>query len=119
MSPTVLVARLLLIGTSVSIAVLSLLPPEQLPTGVSVSDKLVHAAGYGLLGALASASGFRPWAAFLTVLGFGLLLELAQLISGYRAFEWGDLLADAVGAALGIALVTGVHRLLARTGDPG
>lgn len=116
---SLLVARLLLIGAALGIAVLSLLPPEQLPADVSVSDKLIHAAGYGLLGALAVLSGFRPSVTFVSVLGFGLLLEVAQLASGYRAFEWGDLLADGVGAGLGVALVAGVRRPGTRTDESG
>jgi VanZ family protein len=42
--------------------------------------------------------------------GIGLLLEIAQRISGYRSFEWGDLVADAAGALLGALAMSLVAR---------
>ena len=61
----------------------------------------MHALGYAILGALAVASGLRWPSAVLLAVGIGLLLEIAQRISGYRSFEWGDLAADAVGCPAG------------------
>ena len=111
-----LVSRALLAVAVVSIAILSLLPPDRLPGEVAVSDKLLHALAYGVLAVLAVSSGLGPAAAFIAVVIFGLLLEVAQLLSGYRAFEWRDLLADALGATLGIALVVVLRRVRARSG---
>ncbi len=101
----VLAARIAFAGCLAGIAWASLLPPEQLPSDPRVSDKVLHAAGYALLGALAVASGLRWWAAVAVVVGIGLALELAQLLTGYRSFEWTDLAADAVGAALGASVM--------------
>lgn len=100
----VLLARGLLIAGLAVVAWASLVRPGSLPGEVAlVSDKLLHAVGYAVLGALAIAAGLRPIVSVALLVAFGLLLEIAQLVSGYRAFEWTDLLADAVGAVIGVA----------------
>jgi VanZ family protein len=79
-------------------------PPKV--SGLLGWDKLQHAGAYGLLAFLSArflvqARGridgtWSRTAAF--TIGFGILLELLQMISGTgRAGEWGDLLADALG----------------------
>lgn len=94
----------------VVIAWASLLPPEQIPSGPAVSDKVMHAFGYALLGALAVASGLRWLPAVVLVVGVGFVLEVAQRMTGYRSFEWADLVADAAGALAGALLMTLVIR---------
>lgn len=100
----VLAARVGFACCLVGIAWVSLLPPDQVPSGPAVSDKVMHGLGYALLGALAVASGLRWLPAVVVAVGFGLILEVAQRLTGYRSFEWADLAADAVGAAIGAAL---------------
>ena len=70
-------------------------------------DKAGHAAVYAVLGALAVLAMRRPRfaAAWLAIVAFGLVLEIAQRLTGYRSFELADLLADAVGAAVGAGAV--------------
>ncbi|MNJ74215.1 VanZ like family protein [compost metagenome] len=36
------------------------------------------------------------------LLGYGVLIELLQGLTGYRFAEWADLLADGLGIALGV-----------------
>jgi VanZ family protein len=110
----VLAARAAFVGFVVAIAWASLLPPEEIPVGPAVSDKLMHAVGYALLGALAVGSGLRWPAAVALVVGIGFVLEVAQRMTGYRSFEWADLAADAAGALLGALLVTAAARWVAR-----
>ena len=105
-----LAARIAFVGCVLVIAWESLLPPEQIPYGPAVSDKAVHAVGYALLGALAVVGGLRWLPAVALATGLGLVLEVAQLMSGYRSFEWADLAADAAGAAAGALLVTALVR---------
>jgi VanZ family protein len=110
-------ARGLLIGGLAGVAWASLLRPESLPGEVAlVSDKVLHAVGYAVLGVLSIAAGIRPVVAGALLVAFGLLLEVAQLMSGYRTFEWTDLMADAAGAAVGIgvAVAVAVRRASAR-----
>jgi VanZ family protein len=101
------------------VAVMSLLPPDRLPQSMSLSDKAVHALAYALLGALAVLSGLTWRGALVSVVGFGLLLEIAQGVSGHRSFEGGDLLADAVGAGIGVVVVIAVVRRPRRGLPPG
>ena len=93
-----------------AVAWTSLLPPDDLPGGFGLSDKVLHLAGYAVLGALAVVSGLRWPVAVTVVVGFGLVLEFVQGALGYRSFEWADLLADAAGAGLGVAAASAVLR---------
>lgn len=92
---------------------LSLMP---LPPGASDLpgwDKLLHAAAYGLLSffvawALDDSRPFRlkiSVAAFVITVVFGAVLELLQgAMPLGRTAEWGDLVADGVGALLGCVI---------------
>jgi VanZ family protein len=85
------------------------LPPSRLPPP-GVADYLLHAAGYLVLAVLltwALAAGgrqlpLRALVAACTMLAYAAFDELTQPLVG-RAAEWADALADAAGAALGIA----------------
>jgi hypothetical protein len=88
-----------------ALLVLSLLPSGQLPSELfNVWDKLQHASGYALLSLL----GLRayPQRPVLQVAGFvllvGALVELAQALTGWRAGEWTDMLANGTGVALAL-----------------
>lgn len=109
-------ARVALLASMTFVVWSSLAPVEDVPLATDVSDKVLHAVGYAVLGALAflSLRSPRPLHALLAVTGFGLVMELLQRQTGYRSFEWTDLLADAIGAALGIGAVMFVRPLLAR-----
>lgn len=98
-------ARILLAMAVLATVWTSLLPPDDLPGGIGLYDKAVHAVGYGVLAALALASGLRWPVALVVAIGLGLALEIAQGLLGYRSFEWLDLLADAVGAVVAVALL--------------
>lgn len=104
----VTVWRILWAVASLAVAWTSLLPPNDLPSGLGLSDKILHLVGYGVLGVLAVLSGLRwPWA-IATVVGFGLVMEVAQGLLGYRSFEWADLGADAIGAVAGAVITSRV-----------
>lgn len=104
----VMVWRILWAVASLAIAWTSLLPPDDLPSGLGLSDKVLHLLGYGVLGVLAVLSGLRwPWA-ITAVVGFGLVMEAAQGLLGYRSFEWADLGADAIGAVAGAVITSRV-----------
>ena len=107
-----LVARVLLAAAMAAVAWSSLLPADDLP-GVSVSDKVVHLTAYAVLGVLARTSGLAWVPAVVAIVAFGLILEVLQGASGYRSFEWADLVADAAGAAIGATVanvVAGARR---------
>ena len=101
----VLFARVLLALGIVGVTWTSLLPPEDVPPTLGLSDKVLHLLGYAVLGVLAVLSGLRWPLALVSVVGLGFVLEIIQGLLGYRSFEWLDLAADAVGATAGV-LVT-------------
>lgn len=104
----VTVWRILWAVASLAVAWTSLLPPNDLPSGLGLSDKILHLVGYGVLGVLAVLSGLRWPGAIATVVGFGLVMEVAQGLLGYRSFEWADLGADAIGAVAGVVITSRV-----------
>lgn len=62
-------------------------------------DKLLHFSAYALLGAY-QLSFFRlkkfP-AVFIFLMAQGILIEILQFFTGYRSFEWSDMLANGLG----------------------
>jgi VanZ family protein len=75
-------------------------------------DKLLHAGGYGLLGLLfcrayrsrwpAASGRFLARRAVLSAALFGLSDEIHQYFVPFRTADPWDVLADAVGAAIGV-----------------
>ncbi|OGR29982.1 MAG: hypothetical protein A2091_03800 [Desulfuromonadales bacterium GWD2_61_12] len=114
-----IVPVILLIGWSLCILWLSLVPHPEKVIGIKVWDKLSHAAAYALLASLAAQVGLRyfpsrhtawRWAVAASWL-FGLLMELGQgLLTRSRRASLGDILANSVG----IFAVYLVGALLAR-----
>lgn len=99
---------------ALSILVLSLLPPGT-PLPSTGWDKSNHVLGFAILGFLGGL-GYRrrePGVA-AGLFAFGVLIEALQGLSGYRFAEWGDLLADAIGIAVGVLATLAVHALPAR-----
>lgn len=113
MNPVVLPAlryRRLWFGAGMAIAlvvaVLSLMPGRHVPD-VNVSDKIKHFAAFAMLAFWFGSILVRrdlAWAV-LALLAFGGLIELAQEAMPWgRRAEWGDVVADGIGIAAGVAL---------------
>lgn len=85
----------------VTVTVLSLIPlPPQPPTGV---DKLQHLMAYAAIAGW-FACCIHPrllWVVVGFAVVWGLMLELLQSLTGYRMFDWLDVLANSGGALLG------------------
>ncbi len=86
-------------------------------------DKLHHALAYGVMTFFAGMalrsrlnSVFRAWnAAFLMTVLIGAFVEVAQgALTEVRAAEWGDLLANTMGAAMVLVLARMMERGRAR-----
>ncbi len=91
------------LAAMVMVGVLSLLPAPDM----GGSDKLLHVLAYaGLSGGFALLLPGWPSriAAAVAVALYGLLLEYLQGLTGYRLFDPADMLANAAGATLGLAL---------------
>ena len=90
-----------------SVIVVCLMPGADLPT-VPVSDKVENALAFLLLSAAAVQLFLRgkPLAIIaLGLLALGVAIELAQaLLTTSRMMEAGDVFADAIGVAAGVAL---------------
>jgi hypothetical protein len=67
-------------------------------------DKLIHAAVYAVLGALAYRGSGRVWVALAIALAWGASDELHQSFVPGRSPELLDLVADGVGGAVGALL---------------
>lgn len=99
---------------------LSLTPtPPEIPGDFFGWDKLQHAGAYGIFALLASwAFGTfsldwkRSWRlAVLAAVTFGGMLEIAQgVLTTWRSAEWGDLLADLLGAVSSYGLIMALNR---------
>lgn len=100
---------------SLAVAGLLLVPVPSLPGGAEWSaevpfDKLVHAGLFFLQGVAWARTLTNPETraprfqlVLVVALGaYGALLELAQGATGWRTASWGDLAADALGAALAL-----------------
>ncbi len=96
-------------GLTILILWLALMPASSAPSGLGW-DKLNHA------GAIAAATGLaylslqsRKWAAaaaFLYGTSLGILIEILQAtLTTSRAAEWGDVVADLIGAGCSWAAI--------------
>jgi VanZ family protein len=88
-----------------AVVVLSLIPLEV--DLVENEDKLAHFVAYGSLafwfGMLVEGRG-RQFGAALGFAAMGVMLEFLQGLTAYRTFEVADMVANALGAALGWGL---------------
>lgn len=95
-----------------AIVIAAVLPAGAL--GTNPPDKLLHLATYALFTLLARAADFpgRGGAAGAVVVAVahGAAIEGLQAMVGWRKGEWGDLVADALGALVG----AGIWRLVER-----
>lgn len=106
--------RLILLALLLLISYLALSPSP--PRGVDTGwDKLNHLLAFAALALAACfstrASALRIGASALGLLAYGGLIELLQSQLPPRQGEWADLLADALGIALGLAAAALLRRL--------
>lgn len=90
----------------VAVSIGSLLPPTQLPPqAFDVWDKAQHAGGFAVLTLLClpafAASRLRV---FMWLAIYGVLIEVAQQVSGWRTGDPMDWMADVAGVLAGLVL---------------
>lgn len=92
----------------VAVGTAALTPGDMAPT-VTASDKIDHLLAFAALSAtalLAMAPGpRRSIAAAASMCSYGVVIEVLQTQVAGRSAEFQDVLADAVGAALGVAVI--------------
>lgn len=97
-------ARMGFVVSIFSVLVLALLPAEQ-ASGFTWRDKGNHCFAFFVLTCLLYFSFNQvKWLTYvaLPLLAFGLLIEILQLLSGYRQFSLFDVFADGVGIIVGL-----------------
>ena len=75
-----------------------------------VPDKAMHAFTFAFLALWYTGQYDRNayWRLALGLVAFGAFVEACQLMVSYRTAEWGDLLADAFGILVGMAIAAGM-----------
>ena len=83
---------------------------------VAGSDKLLHFLTYaGLSAGFASVIWRRQqlWLVTVGLILYGVAIEFAQGLSGYRMFEFADMVANSVGVVFGLlAYLSPLHKWL-------
>ena len=71
-----------------------------------INDKLEHACAYAILAFLPAIHERKAFvtAAAVGAVALGIALEYGQLLSGWRDFEIGDMIADGIGVCVGLAV---------------
>ena len=91
------------------LSVLKISLGEEIET-MSYADKNLHAFLYAILAVLVcketKSRGYKIYLfSWLIVSIYGILVELIQIPIPYRSFEWGDVVADSLGAVVGLLFV--------------
>jgi VanZ family protein len=87
---------------------------------LQINDKVLHFAAYMVLAFLPAIHERRPIVAAVGAVALGVALEFGQLASGWRDFEIGDMIADAMGAFTGVAVGVSIRRVeIVRAVFPG
>jgi VanZ family protein len=105
--------KLAFVGATLMVAVLSLLPGNDLPA-VGISDKFEHIIAYAVLALLGGLA--IPGATVLLAVGLsalGVAMEICQMVVPGRSAEIGDAVADAIGVCLSLVPLA-VLRLVRR-----
>ncbi|MFD2191438.1 VanZ family protein [Pistricoccus aurantiacus] len=81
----------------------SLTPSGELPSNLPW-DKLNHFIGYGGLAGLLGLASWRLAPALALTIGYGILMEYAQiLVPGRFGGDWADILANSLGALVAVS----------------
>lgn len=96
-------APVLTLLLALGIAVTTLMPSTSGASPLLGLDKLAHLVAFAVLVLPMSLRAPRKWPLiWIAALAYGWLIEIVQPHFG-RGAEWADLVADGLGAALGIA----------------
>lgn len=109
------ILRTLWLTATVVVVVGSLLPagstPMRLLSILHINDKLEHVVAYAVLAFLPAIHERRSFiiAAAIGIILLGIGLEFGQLFLGWRDFEIGDMVADAIGVCFGIGVAISIR----------
>ena len=100
------VASGLLLSAIFMMAIVPALWATAIPQSWSATDKWLHGLTFMLL-ALWYTGQYAPesyWRIAVGLSAYGALIEIGQSMIPYRSAEWGDLVADIAGIAVGLAI---------------
>lgn len=85
---------------------MTLAPNKDVPGSEMFWDKASHAIAFGLLTVIGLLmSTHRRWVVVVSVIGLGLVIEVAQGLMPYgRQGDWRDALADVIGVVVAVIL---------------
>lgn len=83
----------------------AIVPQDVAPSIPEISDKAHHVFAFMVLGILFRfAYKINYWYALVLLIGFGGLIEISQYYTPTRVAEMNDVLADTIGALIGLKL---------------
>jgi len=106
------IARVLLPVGVVAVGLLSLIPPDAVPA-VNLWDKLAHFLAYAMLalcGGFAFSAHRTEIALGALLIGFGCILEIAQIYIPGRSGSIADAIANGLGVVAGMVIVQFLRR---------
>jgi len=96
----------------VSSYILAIIPQEIAPSFQSLSDKSLHFIAFAVLTLLLNLSYRIPWwKSVVYLLFYAIFIEVSQIFTPNRCAEGLDIVADAIGISLGLALYAGYKKL--------
>lgn len=92
--------------------VLAVIPQEIAPEIGNLSDKTLHFIAFAALSLLLHLSYRLPvWKGTFFLLLYAFFIEFSQYFTPNRCAEWLDIVADAIGIAIGLVLYSGYKKL--------
>lgn len=93
--------------------VAAILPQDSAPSIPELSDKAHHVFAFVVLGLLLRLSyKVNYWYGLLILVGFGILIEVSQYFTATRVAEEQDVIADLVGAFIGLKLYKYLRKVI-------
>jgi VanZ family protein len=111
------VLRIVWLLAIVTVIIGSVLPSDSSPMqaldSLQINDKIEHVAAYTALAFLPALHERRRFVivAALGAVALGVALEYVQRFTGWRDFEVGDMIADAIGVVFGLVTGSGARFL--------
>jgi len=91
----------------------AILPQEIAPTIGTLSDKAHHVFAFVVLGLLLRLSyQINYWYGFLLLILFGAFIEISQYYTPDRCAEYKDIVADTIGAFIGLKLYKYLRKVM-------
>ena len=104
--------RFLFWSALISSYIFAIVPQDIAPTLGDLSDKTLHFIAFAILSLLLNLSYRIDWKmSVLYLLFYACFIEFSQYFTPNRCAEWLDVVADAIGIAIGIIFYWGYKKL--------